>query len=70
MEKHHDLGRRDAGHAAPSVGLARQDEEDSASLSRLAKADQRPVFDWQAILLRYLPDPPGGEHAIKRFSLR
>jgi hypothetical protein len=70
MEKLRDFGRRDRGHAAPAIGLAREEEEDSDSLSRPAKADQRPVFDWQAILLRYLPDPQASEHAIKRFSPR
>lgn len=27
-------------------------------------------FEWQAVLLRYLPDPRGPQHAVKRFGLR
>lgn len=29
-----------------------------------------PAFEWQAVLLRYLPDPRGAPHAVKRFALR
>lgn len=28
------------------------------------------TFEWQAVLLRYLPDPRGPQHAIKRFAMR
>lgn len=28
------------------------------------------VFQWQARLLRYLPDPIGPSHSVKRFALR
>lgn len=30
----------------------------------------QPVFQWQALLLRYLPDPIGPSHSVKRFALR
>lgn len=29
-----------------------------------------PGFAWQALLMRYLPEPLGPEHSIKRFALR
>ena len=70
MEKQHDFGHEDGGHAAQTGGPAGCDREAAAGASRLEEEDLRPVFDWQAILLRYLPDPPGTEHAIKRFGLR
>jgi hypothetical protein len=30
----------------------------------------QPHFEWQALLFRYLPDPLGPTHSVKRFALR
>jgi hypothetical protein len=33
-------------------------------------APAAPAFDWQVLLLRYLPEPAGSAHAVKRLSAR
>lgn len=53
---------RPAPDAAPSrQGAARQEP---------GAQPVPPAFDWQALLLRYLPDPRGSDHAVKRFGAR
>jgi len=49
-----------AGTAAESHQPAAQPGEEAAPAA----------FEWQAVLLRYLPDPRGPQHAVKRFGLR
>jgi hypothetical protein len=38
--------------------------------ARQEKAGTPPPFNWQVLLLRYLPEPPGSTHAIKRLAPR
>ncbi len=41
-----------------------------AAVTRHGQAPSRPLFDWQVLLLRYLPEPRGSTHAIKRLAPR
>ncbi len=41
-----------------------------AAVTRDGQAPSRPLFDWQVLLLRYLPEPRGSTHAIKRLAPR
>lgn len=47
---------------APGAGQHRQPD---AALQGQAGAGE-----WQAMLLRYLPDPRGSQHSVKRFAAR
>lgn len=45
----------------------------AAGQARATETENRPVapaFPWQALLLRYLPDPVGPSHNVKRLALR
>ena len=49
------------------------DDRDLWPRQEAAQAPQPPAtpcFDWQVLLLRYLPEPTGCAHAVKRFSAR
>jgi hypothetical protein len=51
-----------------------QDDRDrtatAAAAAEPSPPPARPPFDWQVLLLRYLPEPRGSTHAIKRLAPR
>jgi hypothetical protein len=56
-----------ASHRRPVEAEARDDRETPAT--EAPDAAVQPL-DWQVLLLRYLPQPLGAAHAIKRLSHR
>jgi hypothetical protein len=42
----------------------------TASAGQAASPSAGPAFDWQVLLLRYLPQPVGSTHVIKRLAPR
>jgi hypothetical protein len=50
-----------------------QDDRDLPAAESQAREAEPPAclpFDWQVLLLRYLPEPRGSTHAIKRLAPR
>ena len=50
-----------------------KDDPEPHTASPVAETDStcaNPPFDWQVLLLRYLPQPVGSTHVIKRLAPR
>jgi hypothetical protein len=56
----------------PRDGEAQDDAETQSapSAEREVSPAAGPPFDWQVLLLRYLPQPAGSSHLIKRLAPR
>jgi hypothetical protein len=61
-----------SGMVAPMNAISRkpQDDRDPKAVAERTKPPAEPPFDWQVLLLRYLPEPRGSTHAIKRLAPR
>jgi len=61
-----------AAHQIPRDDEASDDRERPAAAcdSQRASPAAGPPFDWQVLLLRYLPQPVGSTHVIKRLAPR
>lgn len=73
MEKRDETTPREKVSAVPGAVPHRRlaDRPDRAKdMAADMATDPRVAFEWQAVLLRYLPDPRGSQHRVKRFALR
>jgi hypothetical protein len=61
-----------AAHRIPHDDEAGGDQERPAAAREApgVSPDAGPPFDWQVLLLRYLPQPVGSTHVIKRLAPR
>jgi hypothetical protein len=73
----HDSGMEKRDRPTPdetvrtAPGAAPQRHKAAPADRAAGAGEQRcPAFEWQAVLLRYLPDPRGPHHSMKRFAAR
>jgi hypothetical protein len=61
-----------ATNGTPQDAVRRDDLEPQAAAPGSGEVGEpaAPPFDWQVLLLRYLPQPVGSTHVIKRLAPR
>jgi hypothetical protein len=69
MEKRHETTPEEQVGTAPGAAPHRHQTASAAGAAEPAR-DPPTAFEWQAVLLRYLPDPRGSHHSVKRFAAR
>jgi hypothetical protein len=64
------MEKRDTPFQIKAVSPARDGAAPARTMPTEQARQSQPAFEWQALLLRYLPEPLGPSHSIKRFALR